>query len=144
MTTVRGITVDVSDLDRGSRFWGTLLGLEEVERYQEYLWMGEIAPGLPLILQETGDRKLGKNRVHFDLSGDADGAVERLASALGATLVEEVENPAYALVVMADPDGNEFCISRRLSPALEKAYLRTQGSGPHVGWSPAQSSTEGR
>lgn len=122
MARVSGVTIDVSDLNRGVTFWGGLLGLDEVHRYQEYVWMEEIAPGLPLILQQTRDAKLGKNRVHFEITGDGQGEVEQLALRLGATLVEEVENPAYALVVMADPDGNEFCISRRLSPALEGVH----------------------
>lgn len=109
------MTIDVSDLDRGAGFWGGLLDLAETHRYQEYVWLGEIAPGLELILQQTGDRKLTKNRVHFDIAGEPAAALEQRARDLGAVLVDEVDDPAYALVVMADPDGNEFCISRRPS-----------------------------
>jgi catechol 2,3-dioxygenase-like lactoylglutathione lyase family enzyme len=109
------VTIDVSDLDRGIAFWGGLLDLVETRRYQEYAWLGEVAPGVELILQQTADRKLNKNRVHFDIAGDPPAALEGRARELGAIVVDEVDNPAYALVVMADPDGNEFCISRRPS-----------------------------
>lgn len=91
--------------------------MAESRRYQEYLWLGELAPGIELILQRTADSKHGKNRMHVDLTGDPDRLMERRAVELGATVVDEVDNPAYALVVMADPDGNEFCISREKSPA---------------------------
>ncbi len=91
--------------------------MEERHRFEEYLWLGEIAPGIELILQQTADLKLAKNRMHVDLTGDPNGEMERKALELGARVVDEVDNPAYALVVMADPDGNEFCISREKSPA---------------------------
>ncbi len=58
------------------------------------------------------DPKLGKNRVHFDLvptgGSDQQAEVERLLS-LGATRVEIGQGPV-SWVVMADPDGNEFCV----------------------------------
>ena len=56
--------------------------------------------------------KHGKNRLHFDLAppagGDQDAEVERLI-ALGATRLD-IGQGETSWVVMADPDGNEFCI----------------------------------
>jgi predicted enzyme related to lactoylglutathione lyase len=56
--------------------------------------------------------KTGKNRLHFDLAPPPDGSqqaeVERLAS-LGATRVD-IGQGDVSWVVMADPDGNEFCV----------------------------------
>jgi catechol 2,3-dioxygenase-like lactoylglutathione lyase family enzyme len=120
------VTIDVSDLARGVAFWGGLLGLAETRRYGEYVWLGEIAPGLELILQQTADRKLNKNRVHFDIAGEPPAALEGRALELGAIVVEEVEDPAYALVVMADPDGNEFCIARRSSSSTAARLHREE------------------
>ena len=58
------------------------------------------------------DPKTGKNRLHFDLAPPADGdqraEVERLVS-LGATRVD-IGQGDVSWVVMADPDGNEFCV----------------------------------
>ncbi len=56
--------------------------------------------------------KLGKNRLHLDLAPPADGdqqaEVERLIS-LGATRID-IGQGEVNWVVMADPDGNEFCV----------------------------------
>jgi predicted enzyme related to lactoylglutathione lyase len=59
--------------------------------------------------------KTGKNRLHFDLAPDVDGdqqaEVERIGS-LGATRID-VGQGDVSWVVMADPDGNEFCVLPR-------------------------------
>ena len=56
--------------------------------------------------------KLGKNRLHLDLAPDEDGdqraEVDRLTS-LGATRID-IGQGDVTWVVMADPDGNEFCV----------------------------------
>ncbi|GGO72010.1 VOC family protein [Nonomuraea cavernae] len=56
--------------------------------------------------------KTGKNRLHFDLAppahGDQQAEVDRLVS-LGASRVD-IGRRGVSHVVMADPDGNEFCV----------------------------------
>ncbi|MFI7058265.1 VOC family protein [Streptosporangium canum] len=56
--------------------------------------------------------KTGKNRLHFDLApsvhGDQQAEVDRLVS-LGATRID-IDRRGVSRVVMADPDGNEFCV----------------------------------
>ena len=56
--------------------------------------------------------KTGKNRLHFDLAppvhGDQQGEVDRLVS-LGATRID-IGQGEVSWVVMADPDGHEFCV----------------------------------
>ncbi|MGI8763147.1 MAG: VOC family protein [Ilumatobacteraceae bacterium] len=56
-----------------------------------------------------------KNRLHFDLRADdstqAD-EVERLL-ALGATRVDIGQRPDVSWIVLADPEGNEFCVLQR-------------------------------
>ncbi|WP_214105492.1 VOC family protein [Acrocarpospora catenulata] len=56
--------------------------------------------------------KTGKNRLHFDLAppelGDQQAEVDRLIS-LGATRIDS-DRPGAGRVLMADPDGNEFCV----------------------------------
>ncbi|MBN6057680.1 VOC family protein [Nonomuraea sp. RK-328] len=56
--------------------------------------------------------KTGKNRLHFDLAPPADGdqqaEVDRLVS-LGAARIDAAGHEGTA-VMMADPDGNEFCV----------------------------------
>jgi hypothetical protein len=56
--------------------------------------------------------KTGKNRLHFDLTppvdSDQQAEVDRLI-ALGATRID-IGQGEVSWVVMADPDGNEFCV----------------------------------
>ena len=55
----------------------------------------------------------GKNRLHFDLAppagGDQQTEVDRLVS-LGATRID-IGQGDVSWVVLADPDGNEFCVT---------------------------------
>ena len=63
------------------------------------------------------EAKSTKNRIHLDLRPSADGRDEELARllGLGATQVADLRNPdGTGWVVLADPEGNEFCILRSL------------------------------
>lgn len=115
---VRGVTLDVGNRRRAERFWTAVLGIDVTDRYDTYSWLAEVSPGVRLILQEVPEPKRVKNRMHLELtSPDPDGLIERVLS-LGGRKVEDVHDPSYDLTVMADPDGNEFCVLRRLSAAI--------------------------
>jgi predicted enzyme related to lactoylglutathione lyase len=64
---------------------------------------------------EVPDTKQVKNRLHFDLrpvEGTRDAELARLLEA-GASVVDDLRNPdGTGWVVLADPEGNEFCILR--------------------------------
>lgn len=67
---------------------------------------------LPVIFfTEVSEERLGKNRVHLDLTADEDheAEIERL-EALGARLRNWVEEDGEIWAVMQDPEGNEFCV----------------------------------
>jgi hypothetical protein len=70
-----------------------------------------------LLFIEVPDSKSVKNRMHFDLrpsTGTRDDEIERLLG-LGATEVDDQRNhygPGIGWMVMADPEGNEFCVLR--------------------------------
>lgn len=107
------MTIDVSDLDRGSGFWCGLLGLDETHRRDQYAYLAELAPGVQLILQQVGDVKVSKNRIHVEVHSEKAAATVSWVSGHGGRLVEEDTTDWYSLVVMTDPDGNEFCVNRR-------------------------------
>ncbi|MFF9274983.1 VOC family protein [Streptomyces griseosporeus] len=68
--------------------------------------------GRRLLFQRVPEAKTVKNRLHLDLhpGGDRrDTEVERLEG-LGATVVRRVKEAGGEWVVMADPEGNEFCV----------------------------------
>ncbi|WP_202460117.1 VOC family protein [Streptomyces sp. SID1328] len=68
--------------------------------------------GRRVLFQRVPEAKSGKNRLHIDLHAGPErraGEVARL-TALGATVLREVTEPAGAWTVLADPEGNEFCV----------------------------------
>ena len=64
-------------------------------------------PGLLFV--PVPERKQTKNRLHLDFRPDnRDAEVERLLT-LGATRAD-VDQPEQSWIVLADPEGNEFCV----------------------------------
>jgi hypothetical protein len=71
-----------------------------------------IGLGRRLLFQQVPEPKTVKNRLHLDLHAGPDhraGEVARLRE-LGATVLHEIREPGTEHVVMADPEGNEFCV----------------------------------
>ena len=106
--------IDCRDAERLAEFWCAVLGYRIVGRDGSDV---EIAGdrGAPSILFERipHDVKLHKNRVHLDVNAvDVDQATElqRLLD-LGATHVD-IGQGDQTWVVLADPEGNEFCLLR--------------------------------
>jgi len=83
-----------------------------------------------LLFIEVPEMKQVKNRIHLDLrprDGSRDDELARLV-ALGATAIDDRRNPdGTGWVVLADPEGNEFCILR--SEAEVAAGRRNRDSG---------------
>jgi catechol 2,3-dioxygenase-like lactoylglutathione lyase family enzyme len=68
--------------------------------------------GRRVLFQQVPEPKTVKNRLHLDLHAGPDRRdteVERLEG-LGATVLRKVKEPGTDHVVMADPEGNEFCV----------------------------------
>ncbi|MFB7591171.1 VOC family protein [Streptomyces sp. NPDC056169] len=68
--------------------------------------------GRRVLIQRVPEPKTTKNRLHLDLHpdpGTREAEVTRL-EALGATVLRRVEEPSGSWTVMADPEGNEFCV----------------------------------
>lgn len=106
------IMLDCIDLETMVAFWTRALGLEEKVRFPGYVWLGRVSDGGPsFAFQQVPDTKLGKNRMHFDLSSpDPEGfmlAVERL----GGSKIRAHETEGTTWTVCADPEGNEFCVT---------------------------------
>ncbi|MDW5325133.1 VOC family protein [Plantactinospora sp. KLBMP9567] len=112
-------TLDVRDVDLMARFWSQVLGyrIEPRDDGSAKLWPPDEAPiTAPSIwLQPTAPEKVGKNRLHVDLGmdrGDPAAEVERLVT-LGARRVDVGQRGTEPFVVLADPEGNEFCLLDR-------------------------------
>lgn len=106
--------LDCADLDRAAGFWAAVLGYVRAgDPHGPYLTLlprGGFGP--ELILQKTPDRKREKNRMHLDLrTRDLDAEVARVR-ALGAVVLTSrpLVEDGWRWHVLADPDGNEFCL----------------------------------
>ncbi len=111
-------TFDVSDVDLMAEFWSSALGLvvDQGDDGAAKLYPPASADSVePVIwLQPTARPKRAKNRGHPDLrplDGDFDAEVRRLLD-LGARHTDVGQSGGEDFVVLADPEGNEFCVLR--------------------------------
>lgn len=105
--------IDCHDLERMSTFWRAALDLEHELTGPSggHLLVAKDGSGVRLGLIPTPDAKVIKNRVHLDLRPDDQEAEVARLERLGASRVDVGQrNPSW--VVMADPEGNEFCVLR--------------------------------
>ncbi len=113
---LREVVIDCSDTRRVAEFWGAVLGWD-VQQNDAVFWMsesGQIFPGPLIVFVPVPDAKKVKNRVHLDVSPvgcDRDEEVARLET-LGATRID-IGQGESGWVVLADPEGNEFCVLGR-------------------------------
>lgn len=113
-------TIDATDAYAQSLFWEKVLGFAEdpddpnEPGHEECMIFSEDGRTRVLFI-EVPDKKQVKNRVHFDLvpaEGTRDEEAARLVS-IGAMVVNDLRRPdGSGWVVLADPEGNEFCILR--------------------------------
>jgi predicted enzyme related to lactoylglutathione lyase len=105
--------IDCTDPEAVAAFWGAAFGWEP--KQQGVIWWmsatGDAADSPVFVFQSVPEPRTGKNRMHFDVVvRDCEPAeeVDRLED-LGATRVD-IGQGDVPWVVMADPEGNEFCI----------------------------------
>jgi len=118
------ITVDAHDPRALAQFWAEVLGwkigegVNEIEVWIERELGDPNNTGFPDILfLKNSDVKNVKNRLHLDLRPDDQDAEVRRLEKLGAKRIEigQSADPDTSWVVMADPEGNEFCVLRARS-----------------------------
>jgi catechol 2,3-dioxygenase-like lactoylglutathione lyase family enzyme len=115
---IGSIVVKVADFPRAAAFWAGALGYvvrgrDDAVVDPETGWVVLTDPRrrwANLSLQRDPEPKRGRNRLHLDLyTQDQEAEVARL-EALGATRLPWHYDPGDDFVVLADPDGNEFCV----------------------------------
>lgn len=119
VSTIRTTTFDCRDAYTLSKFWEQVTGYREdpddpnePEHEENFIGPDGGEPGLLFI--NVPEEKTIKNRLHLDMTPDIprDEEVERLIG-IGATVVADHRTPdGKGWVVLADPEGNEFCILR--------------------------------
>jgi catechol 2,3-dioxygenase-like lactoylglutathione lyase family enzyme len=108
------VVIDCSDLDRSAEFWTGVLGYVRSDSTGgPYLSLDPGGGERPeILLQRVPEDKRGKNRVHLDLRTDDLESEVRRVLGLGAVMLTDqpVSEDGWRWHILADPDGNEFCI----------------------------------
>lgn len=105
------VVIDCHDCDRLAEFWSRLLGGAPVRESAE--WVAVVMPdgSTTVSFQQVPEAKSVKNRVHLDVRVDDLEEAARRCVELGAVrLTERRVDPLADFIVLADPEGNEFCV----------------------------------
>jgi catechol 2,3-dioxygenase-like lactoylglutathione lyase family enzyme len=109
------IVIDTHDLPGLARFWTRALGWPVLsEREREIVIGPDVNAPIGICFMPVTDAKTVKNRVHVDLTtsaADRDQEIGRLIG-LGARRVDVGQTGEESWTVLADPEGNEFCVVR--------------------------------
>lgn len=116
------IAIDATRPRVVAEFWCAVLNWHIVEEDTDIISIApqdQSWPSIDVIAVPEG--KTVKNRLHFDLRADGVSTAEELERllALGARRVDVGQGPDVSWVVLADPEGNEFCLLSRSVQDLE-------------------------
>jgi hypothetical protein len=98
------LVVDAADPQALATWWGERFGVP-VQRDDDSWWLDDV-PGMPwpLVFGAVPEPKSVKNRIHWDLWGTSADAFDA-----GARLIRAADDD-ISWDVLADPEGNEFCV----------------------------------
>ena len=119
------LVLDAHDPDLLARFWCTVLGYVELDRVDGSIEIGPPQAGFggpqpTIVIDRTDEPKSGKLRLHIDVNAtdrDQEAELDRLLAA-GARRADIGQTGNESWHVLADPEGNEFCLLRRQVPAV--------------------------
>ena len=127
------VTLDCADTETQAGFWLAALAPLDYRRGFDgspYLSLVGPAPAPTILLQQVPEPKQGKNRMHLDLdfgTEDLVTEVERLQRLCAQRISAEQSEHGFRWIVVADPEGNEFCV---FVPPAKMAG--SQWSRPHT------------
>lgn len=127
---MRALVVDADDYRGLAEFWRSLLGVEIAEEVEEWVQLTPDPGGVYLAFQPApAPQKPVGLRVRPDIEvADIDAAKSRIIE-LGGQEVRLVHEPdGDTHVIMADPEGNEFCILPPLPPELARTRWGDAGA----------------
>ncbi len=109
------IVIDARDLPGLARFWTQALGWKVLSEREHEIVIGadDHAP-VGICFMPVTDPKTVKNRVHLDLTTSAEDRAQEIDRllALGARPADIGQTGEESWTVLADPEGNEFCVVR--------------------------------
>lgn len=111
--TVEMVTFDCTDPDSLAQWWSQAVG-GDVNAYVPGEFVMVLQPDGPRLgFQKVPDPTPGKNRVHLDLAAaDVEAEVGRLVTLGASETGRHSFGEGFSWVVLADPEGNAFCIAK--------------------------------
>jgi len=111
------VAVDCCDVEKMMTFWSAVLGSGVMKRWcdargKEYveLGFGNGIRDVVLLLQPVDQKKVDKNRLHLDLAPTNTTQADEVARLVNLGAVKLADDQDQSWVVLADPEGNEFCV----------------------------------
>ena len=107
------VSFDASQPQRLARFWSGVLDWQLIDDPDGAALLPSDDTGFRIRFLPTQQQKVGQNRMHFDLTSTSlEGQQQTVARALelGARHIDIGQDPDDGHVVLADPEGNEFCV----------------------------------
>ena len=105
------VVIDSADPVALGRWWADVLGWVIVNEAADEFEIRPTQDQLPgLLFGVTADAKAAKNRLHLDFRPDDQAAEVRRFLDAGARRADVGQTGDEPWVVLADPEGNEFCI----------------------------------
>jgi hypothetical protein len=128
---IQCLCIDTTNPAKIASFWEAALGWRRTWDEEDQIAL-EPPAGSPedgvapdLLFLKVPESKSIKNRLHLDLRPKDQAAEVARLEALGARRADVGQGPDVSWVVLADPDGNEFCVLR----ALPQDEIATQAEG---------------
>ena len=130
---IQCLCVDAANPQVLAGWWQTVLGWRRTHDTEDEVWLeppagskeDRVAPDL--VFLKVPEPKASKNRLHIDLRPDDQGAEVNRLQTLGAHSVDVGQREDASQVVLADPEGNEFCILRAYTPDELAAITSVEG-----------------
>jgi predicted enzyme related to lactoylglutathione lyase len=107
-----GLTVDCADPRRLGDFWSALLGGDLSEPLPGWVRLHPPDHTVPVVnFQPVPEPKQGKTRIHLDVAvDDVERAIATVVELGGRSLDQRYDYDEGVVVIVADPEGNEFCL----------------------------------
>jgi predicted enzyme related to lactoylglutathione lyase len=110
------VVIDCADHDVVVPFWEAALGWSSRRINEQFVALRPpegSGVGFAILFQQVPEPKIGKNRAHIDFdAGDMPAEVARLVG-LGGSVIAEHGLGDFRWTIVADPEGNEFCVTVR-------------------------------
>lgn len=115
LATFKDLCLDALDPSALGRFWSAVLGLELHHQTGGDTYLTGVGEAHTVWINGVPEPKTTKHRIHLDVFGSS----ARELEAIGAVVLD---GESFPWIVMADPEGGEFCLFTRESPPAYRLY----------------------